>query len=54
MSKMKSARFWAMILLTVTFCIMSIRGDIAPEMYAGILTLCLGFYFHRKRKEEDE
>lgn len=40
------------ILITIVFCILSIRGDVKADMFITIFTVIIGFYFGTQKTKE--
>jgi hypothetical protein len=41
------------IALTIVFCVLSIRGDVAADQFLTIFTVVIGFYFGTKYEQNN-
>ena len=49
-SKLTSARFLIVLILTIILSIMAIRGQISAEVFVSIYSPVIAFYFNKERK----
>lgn len=52
--KILSARFCIAMLLTITFCWITIDGKVKADVFVPVLVMVLNFYFYKKRGETNE
>jgi len=52
MKKLLSARFWVTLMLTITFCNVTIAGRIPADTFVVVLLVVLNYYFAKGRKDE--
>ena len=52
MNKLLSARFWVTLMLTITFCNVTIAGRIPADTFVVVLLVVLNYYFAKGRKDE--
>ena len=53
LANLLSVKSLVTIALTVTFCVLTIRGDI-PENFLNIYTMVITFYFVKQLNKEDD
>lgn len=53
LSKFLTVKSIVTILLTLVFCILSLRGVISAELYMTVFTTVIAFYFGTQTKKEE-
>ena len=53
LNKLLSARWIVTILLTITFCTITLMGKVPIEVFIGIYSSAMTYYFMRNRKDEN-
>ena len=48
-----SIRSLITLLITITFCVMALRGRVEPKDFLLIVSLVMNFYFLSKKREEN-
>ena len=54
LKKLTSARFWVTLLLTTTFCYITILERVSTEVFVPVLIVVINYYFQRKRPGEEK
>lgn len=53
LQKLLAVKSIVTLLLTVVFCILSLRGSLDPQYFLAIFTTVIAFYFGTQAKKED-